>query len=129
MRVELKVKPVTRYIVTKYTSEGTVESGVTVYSGGSVATIGEYDNPDVAHEVAYAIAKSEHDRLGYMPGDERIQYPQKTPKSNIVVDGFLTAREIKIDYTLHPEQVSQINKLIKEQMPRMIKEAKNRGIA
>jgi hypothetical protein len=67
-KIEYRVRPVTRYIVTRFHDAET---------HGGVSTIGEYDNPDVAHEVGYACCKTEHDRLGWPPGDERIMYPKR----------------------------------------------------
>lgn len=66
-KIEYRVRKVERYFVTRYHETGK--------TGGS-ETRGEYDNPEVAHEVAYALCKAEHDRLGWEPGDERIQYPR-----------------------------------------------------
>ncbi len=66
MKVEYRVRPVTRFIVTRY-HQGE--------NSGGVETKGEFDSANVAHQVAYALAKEEHQRLGYPIGDERIQYP------------------------------------------------------
>lgn len=66
--VEYRVRPVTRYIVTRH------------YSGERCCGCdikGEFDNPDIAHEVAYALCKDEHQRLGWPPADERITYPRR----------------------------------------------------
>lgn len=71
MKVEYKIRPVTRYVVTRYAVTDCGESGSSVK--------GEYDNADVAYQVGYALAKEEHDRLRYPPGDERILYPQPIP--------------------------------------------------
>lgn len=70
-KIEYRVRPVTRFIITRFES-GSFEDG----SGrcGS-SCLGEHDNERVAHEVAYALCKAEHDRLGWPPGDERISYP------------------------------------------------------
>ena len=67
MQVEYRVRPVTRYIVTRFHQDE--------LSGG-VETKGEFDSPVVAYEVGYALAKEEHQRLGYPIADERIQYPK-----------------------------------------------------
>lgn len=67
MNVEYKIRPVTRYIVTRYYAN---DRG----SGSEVK--GEFDNADIAHEVAYALCKDEHEGLGYPVGDERIKYPE-----------------------------------------------------
>ena len=69
MKLEYRVRPVTRYVVTRYEEDACHRSGTS-------SQCGEYDNADIAHEVAYALCKQEHDRLGYPPGDERIQYPK-----------------------------------------------------
>ena len=67
MKVEYRVRPVTRYIVTRYYADDSA-------SGSEYK--GEYDSPHIAYEVGYALAKEEHQRLGYPIGDERIQYPR-----------------------------------------------------
>ena len=71
--IEYRVRPVTRYVVTRYVKDGP--------GSGSVQTLGEYDNQMVAYEVGYALCKAEHDRLGWVPGDSRITYPCPTPAS------------------------------------------------
>lgn len=78
LNVQYRVRPITRYVVTRYESEITA-SGMGKGSAGCSNHMGaEYDNYDVAFQVAYALAKAEHERLGYAPGDMRIQYPQAT---------------------------------------------------
>lgn len=67
-QIEYRVRPITRYVVTRY--EATSD-------GSSVETRGEYENATGAYEVGYALCKAEHDRLGWQPGDERIQYPKR----------------------------------------------------
>ncbi len=68
MKVEYRVRPTTRYTITRFESNDEDRSG-------AVETKGQYDNAAVAYEVAYALCRAEHERLGYPPGDERIQYP------------------------------------------------------
>lgn len=68
MKTEYKIRPVTRYVVTRYNED---DSGRASCTGK-----GEYDNADVAYEVGYALAKEEHERLGYPVGDMRIIYPR-----------------------------------------------------
>lgn len=70
MEVEYKVRQVTRYVVTRFYRDDDCGTG-------GVETKGEYGNEDIAHEVAYALAKEEHARLGYDVGDERIKYPER----------------------------------------------------
>lgn len=73
-KIEYQVRPVTRFHVTRFEESA---SG----SSGSVQDKGEYDNADLAHEVAYALCRDEHQRLGLHPGDERIQYPVSPNKA------------------------------------------------
>jgi hypothetical protein len=68
--IEYRVRPVTRYIVTRFTND---PNGV---KGGSIEGRGEYENSEVAFEVGYALCKAEHDKLGWPPGDMRIKYPE-----------------------------------------------------
>jgi hypothetical protein len=74
IELEYRVKPVTRYVVTRYTRPEANHEHVPAF--GMVEVRGEYDNQDVAHEVAYALCASEHQALGWSPGDERVKYPQ-----------------------------------------------------
>lgn len=71
-KIEYRVRPVTRYIVTRYYQDSTPEG---TKSGGCEER-GEYGNALTAYEVAYALAKADHERLGWPIGDERIQYPK-----------------------------------------------------
>lgn len=66
MKIEYRVRPVTRYIVTRYCEDD---------GGSGVEFKGEFPNEDVAYGVGYALAKEEHDRLGFPPGDMRMIYP------------------------------------------------------
>jgi len=68
VKIEYKVRPITRYIVTRYHE---TDGGKT----GGTAERGQYDNTETAHEVAYALCKAEHEQLGWPIDDERIQYP------------------------------------------------------
>lgn len=67
-RIEYRVRPVTRWIVTRYEKAG---------ENASVSQHGEYDNFDTAYEVGYALCKVEHGRIGWTVGDDRIQYPRR----------------------------------------------------
>ena len=72
-KIEYKVRPVTRYIVTRFetiTHPGGAESG------GSECK-GEFNNLDVAYQVGYALCRDEHQRLGWALGDKRIKYPEQ----------------------------------------------------
>lgn len=73
-KIEYQVRQAPRFYVTRY-HEGTDGSA------GCEAK-GVYDNAEVAHEVAYALCKAEHDRLGFAPGDERVKYPTMVPATS-----------------------------------------------
>lgn len=66
-RVEYRVKPVTRYIITRNYQDD---------NGSETTQRGEYDNPHIAWECAYGMCKIDHEHLGYPAEDERIQYPR-----------------------------------------------------
>lgn len=76
MKVEYRVKEIKRYVVTRYH-----EDDVSKLAG--VESKGEYDNYQIAYEVGYALAKAEHDRLGYPIDDMRIIYPEFKPVAAI----------------------------------------------
>lgn len=77
MKTEYKIRPVTRYVVTRYNED---DNGI-----ASSVTKGEYDNADMAYEVGYALAKEEHERLGYPLDDMRIIYPLHPNNSSEVI--------------------------------------------
>lgn len=72
--LEYRVVPVTRFVVTRYANPDA--NFPNSASSGRSETRGEYDNEEVAHAVAYALAKREHEILGWAPDDMRIQYPR-----------------------------------------------------
>lgn len=86
-KIEYRVIPVTRYFVTRYVSE-TDEQG---RDSGGCEPKGEYENEQVAHEVAYALCKAEHDALGWPIGDERISYPDTYRKAAEAMEAKLLA--------------------------------------
>jgi hypothetical protein len=69
--IEYRVRPVTRFVITRFEKSVTVNERCSACSD----TRGEYDNADTAYDVAYALAKADHERMGWPIGDERIQYP------------------------------------------------------
>lgn len=75
--IEYRVRPVTRYIVTRY------ESGIIAYDGQVIpsrtTSYGEFDNEGQAFEIAEAKAFKEREDLGWPPGDERMQFAQRSP--------------------------------------------------
>ena len=68
-RIEYRVIPVTRYTITRYSESLDGASG-------GVSTKGEYSNEEVAYEVAYALCKAEHERLGLPVGSDLVKYPE-----------------------------------------------------
>ena len=64
--IEYRVKPVTRYVVTRYEKTET---------GGGVSTVGEYDNAEIAYHVGYAMCRTEHAKAGTPPDDMNFVYP------------------------------------------------------
>jgi len=88
-KVEYRVVPVTRYMITRYHE---LADG----PGAGSETKGQFDNPTVAFEVAYALCKAEHDRLGFPPGDERIQYPRHPSRADAAPaeDGFISIHHV-----------------------------------
>lgn len=66
--IEYRVKPVVRFIVTRFEAEDRA-------CGSSQR--GEYDNQDVAYEVAYALCKMEHEAAGAPLDSMEFIYPEK----------------------------------------------------
>ena len=122
MLTEFKIRPVTRYIVTKYETTGPDENGK---GSGKTSQVGEYNNPDVAYEVAYAVCRAEHERLGYMPGDERIQYPRKIEEVSEFKVGNVGT--LTIDGRLGKEVVEKLQNHVKAILPELISKAKSSG--
>lgn len=105
-RIEYRVRPVTRWIVTKF--EG-LESEAGQIAGSS-STCGEFDNFEQAYQVGYALAKADHNRLGYPPDDERIGYPdpiQATAPAQHYAD-LLNACSVASKGWLNSEDVSRL---------------------
>lgn len=68
MKIEYKVRKVTKFIVTRYEEN----DNATV---GSSTQHGEFDNEEIAMAVGTALASADQHRLGIPPGDMRIMYP------------------------------------------------------
>lgn len=66
-KVQYQVRLSSIYTVTRYSETAT--------AAGSEPK-GQFSNPQVAYEVAYALCREEHSRLGWDDMDERITYPQ-----------------------------------------------------
>lgn len=69
--IEYRVRPITRYVVTRYHREDDGDR-----QGGGSSTHGEFTNHETAYAVGYALARAEHGRLGYPLEDMRIIYPE-----------------------------------------------------
>jgi hypothetical protein len=70
-KIEYRIKPVTRYFITRF--ERTSSGACSV--GGAVSGV-HFDNAQTAYDVAYALCKADHERMGWPMCDERIQYPR-----------------------------------------------------
>lgn len=71
-KIEYRVRPVTRYLITRFHQEE-YDNG---RCSGGCEERGEFDNPDIAYNVAYALALKDRDDLGWAPGDDRMQFPE-----------------------------------------------------
>lgn len=80
--IEYRIKPVTRFIVTRYEQPFTT----TACSSGQVEERGEFNNADTAYAVAYALCKLEHDRSGEPINSMNFIYPEHPEALNRVVD-------------------------------------------
>lgn len=74
--IEYRVRPVTRYVVTRFHSD---------LDGGGCSTKGEYDNANVAYEVARALCQAERQCMGWPLDDERIRYPVPPEAENAML--------------------------------------------
>jgi hypothetical protein len=81
MKIEYKVRPVTRYVVTRY--EEFCEEGGNGRTNESRQQ-GEFENQDTAYAVGYALARAEAERLELPPGDMRVIYPDPIPTKELV---------------------------------------------
>lgn len=68
MKIEYKVRKVTKFIVTRYEEN---DSG----NVGSSTQHGEFDNEETAYAVGYALAQADQTRLEIPLGDTRIMFP------------------------------------------------------
>lgn len=75
--IEYRVRPVTRFIVTRYGKDG---------GTGSSEQKGTFDDPDVAYDAAYSMCKVEHESHGWPLDDTRIQYPRRLAERDVLLD-------------------------------------------
>jgi len=80
MKIEYKVRPVTRYVVTRFEGRSEDDQGGG-YVGSSVC--GEFPSGYAAYQIAYALAHAESERLGLAPGDETVMYPEMPEGANV----------------------------------------------
>lgn len=71
-KVEYRVRPITRWIVTRFYEDG--GDGQSPVAAGS-SQHGTFDNGETAYHVAYALCRAEHERAGTPPGDMNFIYP------------------------------------------------------
>lgn len=77
MFVQYKVRPVTRFVVTRFHS---TEEEDGTFSGGS-GTLGEFDCFAYAYQAANAMAKEERQELGDMVDDKNFAFPDRFAKA------------------------------------------------
>lgn len=65
---DYRVVPVIRYIVTHHQESPDM---------GSTVTCGEFETPETAHEVAYALASEKSRELGALPDSMQVIFPSK----------------------------------------------------
>jgi len=89
--IEYRIKPVTRYIVTRYEERADSRNHMTSsdpriaenrVGSASICGRGEFDNAETAYEIGYALAKADHERMGWPLDDKRIQYPRHPDEEN-----------------------------------------------
>jgi hypothetical protein len=74
MKIEYKVRPVTRWVVTRYQAGESSDDGRMCCAGRS-ETRGEFDNEQKAYDVGYALAKLEAGLRELPPGDMGVIFP------------------------------------------------------
>lgn len=67
MKIEYKVRPVTRFVVTRYCENGHDKDSISK---------GEFDNFQTAYSVAYALAEHDRSLNGFDLGDEHVIFPE-----------------------------------------------------
>jgi hypothetical protein len=85
--IEYRVRPVTRYVVTRFEKSEVVNDRCSASS----TTHGEFDCADTAYQVGYALCKADHERMGWPLDDERIQYPRRLGEENTQPAGIAGA--------------------------------------
>ena len=71
-KVEYRVRPITRYVVTRYEASEPDANG---RQHASCDQRGIYENGEVAYQVAYALCKAEHDASGEPAESVNFSYP------------------------------------------------------
>lgn len=67
MEIEYRVRPVTRYIVTRFEGDE---------RGGSSSEIGTYPSEETAYHVGYALAKADMERQASVINAKRVIFPE-----------------------------------------------------
>lgn len=71
-KVEYRVRPITRYVVTRFEESEPDSEG---RASASCSQKGIYENGEVAYQVAYALCKAEHDASGEPAESVNFSYP------------------------------------------------------
>lgn len=85
MKIEYKVRPVTRYVVTRFEARDESDKGGS-FVGSAVC--GEFQKGETAFHVAYALARAESEKLGLSPGDETVMYPEAPEGVSEIISAY-----------------------------------------
>lgn len=66
--VEFRVRPVTRFVITRYERDGMAAAS---------RMCGEYESEDLAYDIGYALARQTREDMGEPVGSERVIFPQR----------------------------------------------------
>lgn len=88
--IEYRIIEKPRYIVTRFEAE---DIGDSAGPKKTVRTLGEYADPATAYQVGYALAKADHERMGWPIADERIKYPEQPRGASVVIPGSVVGME------------------------------------
>lgn len=74
--IEYKVRPVTRFMVTRFEASNSVDENGKANCGVGSRCLGTFDSEEVAYNVAYSLARADSERLGLPPDSMEVIYPE-----------------------------------------------------
>lgn len=89
-KIEYRVRPITRYIVTRYVAGDDMSPACSEVKG-------EYDSEQLAFEIGTALAKDEHRTRGWSLDDSRIVHPRRLGAA---------ARDVEADELFQSERIA-----------------------